>query len=994
MSWDMLGNAQCGKDGKQRIEAVTGCVGWQAKFVIDAQGNLYAAGSNYQSSTGFDYEHDDTPAAPLAPDYPLRTQDELEEIILFAQPPGTEKLTWRWVEAGEHHTFALTTEGKLYVAGAGYAEVFGLPGRSYEVSHGTPDETWDRHTEYPDDIYDDYPTFGVFTPLFPDRTWKQISGKCYGVFGIDMDDNLWVWGYNPDGECGVLNDYWGVGYPGEDYGPRLHPLFIDIPVKWVSTDLYTGVIVTMDDRVFQTGYSGEIFCTGIGSATGKGPEIWPPEYLDGSNWLDGVLEGRIADPPVGASIIQAIALYNFTLILYDNGDLYCACWSPLFWDAHDDGYTVGWDYGAYHKMEKWAYIPVGSSRDPYDYDNGQNFPETCVQVATPFIVSIDNWEEWSTAYVRDSEGNVWAIGGGWGRNSFLYVGSDYQQGDIYDKLIYPPEVSQSEGQYDYKYSNTLCFSKYPGEKGYRFAGHVGFYDGGMCIDNAGFVFCMGSNWSSRLGLGYIYSYGGAYYHYTPALAPPFVNDYHTIPYIYEYSLEQMTGVNYLPIRVSPYMTPEEQLKEHEECGHWHPRRHINPIKTYSNCWMPAVAVSNSRKIYLFVGGRWEKSELLFLEYDVARNIWTWLYESEADLEGFSAAQYSAAFIGELMYRESDGALVFYNGFADTVESDLIQVVAQNFRMICCILKDGVMNKYEFPGSNFESGRYKMGVDGAGGIYLVAHYPLSSLKVWRTLDDGTTWEMVYEVPWSSDIIDWGIAVRPDLAYGYMCFFILKSNRYVDNHWSSTSGDVWTLRSNDESFSSTVLPYELICYATEDWFFVGVLAEDRTLLYHKTTATSQQYDGMSGGLHNPAFATAGTDTVQVYGNLAFRWPISDDQLREEILVAMPLAGQVDIDGNHSGMFAYAAFNTYTLVNGVKQYAVGISEDSGEHWVARGAPLSWKDRIDEVVHDIMFTLAKEPWAPTEKFLDIGPKFPKEKYGYAGSEAMTAGDDSHNED
>lgn len=892
VGWDLVKNAGC-KTQKQRIKAVFCHVGTETKAVIDEEGRLYVWGFNY------------VPWAAGFPDYRIEGL-QWQSILLPTIPPTTKGKKWVFVECGEYHIFALDSKGKLYATGLSYNEMFGFPTN-------------------PADKYEDK-TLPGFTPLFPELSFKAITGMWYSVQAIDTEGRLWSWGKNFDGEAG-LGSYDPVSVP------TLNPFFTE-KVKCVAADIYHSAVVTESDRIYTCGSVSEWIVT-------------DPNRTD-YDWYEIT---EFVDRPEGASIVDCRIGYESIIVLFDNGELFAARVSPNNYGfeeySNDDPI-----HRVLRKLPWWGYAVANGSPTWPDYD--------VVIVPAPKIVKILNMENWASFSVLDEAGNIWT-----GGTEQYSTGNAFEVGRA---IRYSPP-----GYYpgSYVYIMTLSMgAKWPGETQWQALSFTGYYGAAMAIDRAGWLYVWGSNSVDELGLGYPQT-AGARYLLLPARTPEGVNTAYVWSPDLEYAENERTGLNYDAINLSPYKSPIASGPEHDPCGHWHLRASGDDgagAASYGNCWVMSLDITDDNKLFVATRGRWLPFPIIFWEYDVNTNRWTELYVESQPL-------YSSGFPGE-----SDwwgGTQAFYNGVAE-YDPFWFSPHISNSRMGLWVRKEGVVNFYSL-GGTFADGKHRMAITTSEAIIIAGEF--SGNIEWRiSRNGGISWGLLWSVS-ASLVADYKVNVvkvnnRISLTY-------LGVNGTVYQNYSTNDGDTWSSVSKASGMALPVSRYNFVTSGLSAILSIVNSLGQVATFYHASsiaisgflTAPFTVSDSSSLALIQGTRVQLNEEVATVSGEGQFSNATEEDVVLPK---AATLGDMTTFDYNQTGTIAFSDWAFVSVIGGEEKVAILISDNLGKTWNVREMPLNFILDENDKLHDVMFEAPAFPsWKLVGPYRSWGYKMPPEKKG-----------------
>lgn len=262
--WDPTKNAQCAKvTGFHKFVYCTNCC--DAKYAIDDIGRLFAWGHNYEYMCGL-------------PNEVCTFNQNLYEVLV----PTLISPAKNWVKVcgGEYAGMAMNNKGELYGWGSGYPYLapFGLPKGST--------------------IYDRLPRPSRVAPGW---IFKDFSQGWYATYGIGLDNKLYAWGANYEGEIGADVPYSTTADPNSNYYTPIR-VAIEEDVKLVNGELYVGIAATVDDKVYLW---GELISHFMGQPDPRVPTQFPGLVI-----------------PPGETVVQVGICWSTAAVLLSDGSLW------------------------------------------------------------------------------------------------------------------------------------------------------------------------------------------------------------------------------------------------------------------------------------------------------------------------------------------------------------------------------------------------------------------------------------------------------------------------------------------------------------------------------------------------------------------------------------------------------------------------------------------------------------------------------------------------
>ncbi len=899
-NWNAIRNAEC-LDPNMCHRWVACAAAKTSKWAVDDRGWLYSWGWHYEGQCGLG-KPIDHPSYNYYLDGPFYT--DLYEIHTPTLVDNNNN--WTPLNAGnDYNAFALTDDGKLYGCGWGDDDgcAFGIPRTECD---------WHFHYESSDSWMQCF--LFTLTRCCPELRFKHVAGN-YAMFGIGMDDYLYVWGKALG--LGVFSENIETLTSGE-YGitsPIRHPRLTD-KFKFLDADWYTAGGVTFENKIYvwgDMGFEGDPLYTYDISIDED-----DPCYLIECKGL-----------PEDREIVSFSCAWGGVAVVLDDGTL--------------------WIMGRY--MESYGI--------PYNLLIDDDYTTSFMQVPFPegtFIKWV-KMGDFGIVYAGDSMYNLW--GGG-------YADWDSGHAEPYEDISSLPPRDDIVTEPEYQDATMQMIGvEFDGQRYWIDADHDPYHWSHVGIDINGDLWCWGGNHFALLGLGEDLGEDDYWGSAIPQKCVPAIS---RDPADGDLRLNVDRGVG-----VSEFYQPERQGPEHDPCGHWHLRNFAAAEDWDWNCWFSALDVDEENEVFLVSAGKWWPFQLRFFKHKISENLWTTLYEEDnvtrsssfgghAEFKNGWGAYFNAVAdtngalnhwttvlsnynMGLWIYKDDTVTLKRFT--TATYENGHYRMGLNADGMIAVAYRnttDIVVEVSEDYGETFEVRLevpydatlqdYKIEVTGDRQI-LFTRMLNTDHKFRERFSDNAGYSWTSESTHTYyDQTSYGL--NSDGSHIIYSVYDLDMLRLV-YAGSFNGGDSWTY--TDSTFGE--LDSNLIAVSGNG----AVLITNEEVFY----TPDYQYQSMV----KADFPKSAIESVmsEGYGDLA---------------------------ANELGVYAYTAFNFYVVTDEGIQIVLLLSENGGANWYIRGAPLGYHDSWEEPNQcDPMFAPAEErkTWE-AETWVVTWPKITRPKY------------------
>lgn len=594
------------------------------------------------------------------------------------------------------------------------------------------------------------------------------DGPAGAALAIDEYGRLWSWGKNDDGTCGQGNPYYscdtGFTSPNDRYFPV--PTLVSDKSDWVKIQAGEYMTMGIDEsgRLWAWGESdgcgdsdGNCACLALPHDSGTDKCAWEDGHSPRTNQQCGFYSPTRVAPNMTFKDFMHNYLYTHAIgqddLLYFFG---YPVESGSGMDTSKDFYDTptrvpgvmdtvkiilgpgdaGYGGGVITKDNKvivWGSDPEYycnlSSTDPTDIT--RNLPSGAVIVdagidAYGVIVALEN-------------GEVWAIG------LSLILGKGYDSSkDSFDQWVkvdidahitkistfYSVVLGLDSNNYAWVYgsgaylsgkNDSLCGSSVTHtipmkttNKQWLSINYNHFQDCWTGVDINGDLYCWGSQYYAICNLGVDKFWGGTPDGYTKTDGGELEES--CVPQQCIYDAETRTYGGFSPFTADFLPTPADPVEDvHYPCGHWHKIEYEGDVEEIpNNCWQPNVAINEGHVLYV-VAGKFPDYEgggfdFLFLDYDIAANKWTTIYQTDL--------VHAAARIGQADLDLSGlyPFYAFYNGKQDVIWNDPGYSYDTPV-MAFYAWKNGLIY-HEFSNALIDDGKNKMGIFDTGLVAVM------------------------------------------------------------------------------------------------------------------------------------------------------------------------------------------------------------------------------------------------------------------------------------
>ena len=381
-------------------------------YAISEEGDLYTWGSDYYGQAGgscpYTFEpikvkikNDESTAA-------IAGLNTINNNLRYYEYAPNNYFTWTYADGGYHHSAAIRSDGKMFLAGEGS---YNQLGRDFTANTSWDRWYWDSNREFPVQL-------GQVTnqnqiPVYYDQnSWTTVSSGRHHSAGIRSDGKLFMWGYNYYGQLGDNTEFHSVGRFPFQLG--------DSSWTAVSAGHMHTIAIRSDGKLFTWGNNNYGQC-GDGTTVNKRS----PTQIGNSSWTS----------------IAASKNGDFNFAILSNGHLYG-------WGRNDlyqlgDGTNIDKSSPVLISSAYWSQVKAGISHGvaiksggtlfAWGHNNhGQLGDNTTIDRSTPVQIGSSSWTALAAGHhftlgIR-SGGTLFA----WGYNG---------HGELGDGSLYIPKSS-------------------------------------------------------------------------------------------------------------------------------------------------------------------------------------------------------------------------------------------------------------------------------------------------------------------------------------------------------------------------------------------------------------------------------------------------------------------------------------------------------------------------------------------------------------------------